>query len=71
MGKPPHYRVYLLRCWQEHSQRRHAQASWRFSLEEPQAGQRRGFPNLSSLTAFLAKSLAGECVEPDRNLEEL
>ena len=47
---PPRYRGYMLRFWQERSQRG-AQVVWRFSLDDPHTGERRGFADLAALIA--------------------
>ncbi|WP_129671910.1 hypothetical protein [Candidatus Chloroploca sp. Khr17] len=57
MEKLPEYRVYLLRCWQERSQKEPSQAKWNFTIEDPKTRQRHGFPDLDSLTAFLKTQL--------------
>ena len=49
---PPEYHAYLLRFWEERGEQG-ASAAWRFSLEDPQTGQRQGFADLGSLTAWL------------------
>lgn len=46
---PTRYRSYLLRLWAEGGD-----TVWRFSLEDPRTGERRGFADLAELTAFLA-----------------
>ncbi len=33
---------------------------WRFSLEDPRTGQRRGFPTLAALFVALEQEVAGE-----------
>ena len=58
----PRYCSYLLRCWQERSLRQSA-ADWRFSLEDPHTGQRRGFVTFEALVAFLRQELLDE--KPD------
>jgi hypothetical protein len=50
MGKPPTYLAYLLRLWQVEI--RHKPV-WHASLEDPHTGERKGFPDLESLCAFL------------------
>ena len=56
----PRYHTYLLRCWQEQSTQDHETVNtWRFSLEDPQTGQRRGFANLETLL----NALLGELVD--------
>ena len=46
------YQSYLLRVWRDEP---HPEASspWRFSLEDPRTGVRRGFQNLELLMTFL------------------
>ena len=48
------YRVYVLRSWQERTPAAEAPAVWRFSLEDPNTRQRRGFADLEALMSFLA-----------------
>ena len=58
-AKPPRYRSYLLTFWEE---RRHDPAlpvTWRFALEDPHTGERRGFDSLDALTAALDHEMAG------------
>jgi hypothetical protein len=58
-AKPPRYRSYLLTFWEE---RRHDPAlpvKWRFALEDPHTGDRRGFGSLEALTAALHHEMAG------------
>jgi hypothetical protein len=51
-GAPPIYHSFLLRLWRESEY-----GAWRASLENVITGERHGFPNLTSLFAFLqAKS---------------
>jgi hypothetical protein len=45
--------VYVLRLWREPTE---AEA-WRFVLEEPQTGQRRGFADFGALMEFLEREL--------------
>ena len=47
-GASPSYRSYLLRLWRESEY-----GAWRASLESVTTGERRGFPNLPSLIAYL------------------
>ena len=44
------YRSFLLRLWQVDTEDKRA---WRFSLENPVTGERRGFANLGELLVFL------------------
>jgi hypothetical protein len=65
--RPPVYRSYLLRFWQERSEQL-PQTLWRFSLEDPLTARRQGFPNLEALTSWLraemtrAQDAAGDSV---------
>lgn len=47
----PDYHSYLLRFWHERSLEQ--ADAWRFSLENPQSGKRRGFGSLVELVRFL------------------
>lgn len=49
----PRYHVYMLRFWESHPQWLGGPTSWRFSLEDPASGVRRGFSDLEGLIAFL------------------
>lgn len=60
----PAYHAYLLRFWQE-GYREITGRPWRFSLEDVQAGTRRGFRDLDSLLAFL-QDLTGATPESGR-----
>ncbi|HEY4722065.1 MAG TPA: hypothetical protein VII92_09480 [Anaerolineae bacterium] len=53
--QPPRYQAYLLRLWEEYPHSDWA-AEWRFSLEDPHTGERRGFADLDRLIAFLRKN---------------
>ena len=59
LDRPPRYRSYLLAFWEERSQVPSAPAVWRFSLEDPHTGQRRGFATLESLVAALQRETEG------------
>lgn len=48
------YIVYVLRFWSENDDR----GGWRFSLEDPRTGARRGFAGLEELTSFLLQETA-------------
>jgi hypothetical protein len=57
--KPPPYRTYLVRCWQEREAALGEESHWRFWLEEISHKQRKkGFGNLEALFAFLRTELA-------------
>ena len=60
---PPRYCSYLLRCWEERSDDPLSPHPWRFSLEDPHTGQRRGFATFEALVAFLRQELWDE--KPD------
>ena len=64
LGAAPRYRAYLLRCWSEHSPAAGAPAAWRYSLEDPHTGERRGFADLAALLGFLRAELALGCDDP-------
>jgi hypothetical protein len=55
--EPPRYRSYLLTFWEEQSQDPAASAVWRFSLEDPRTGRRRGFADLEALIAALEQEM--------------
>jgi hypothetical protein len=46
--KPAEYRSFLLRLWLDSDSQ-----MWRFSLEDPHTGERRGLANLDKLLEFL------------------
>ncbi len=58
LGDAPRYRAYLLRCWAEHGQDAITSLTWRYSLEDPHTGERRGFPTLAAMVAFLEVAMA-------------
>jgi hypothetical protein len=61
MSNPSKRFVYVLTAWQERPASPQRTAVWRFSLEDTRAQQRRGFGDLTALTAFLeAQMEAGE-----------
>jgi hypothetical protein len=49
----PKYRAYLLRLWQETPG-----ARWRASVQETTGGERRAFPDLEALFAYLCQVAA-------------
>lgn len=55
--KPPRYRSYLLTLWEERSRDPKVPEVWRFSLEDPGTGQRRGFASLEEMVVFLRTEL--------------
>jgi hypothetical protein len=56
--RPPQYRAYLLRFWQEAGRYSGASAEWRFSLEDPHTGERLGFASMEKLAAFLRQTMS-------------
>ena len=56
-GKHSRYQVYVLRLWQEPGNTGEPSAAWRFVLEEPKTGQRRGFADFSTLIDFLKSEM--------------
>jgi hypothetical protein len=54
------YRAYILRLWQERPVSSDRSAVWRFSVEDPRTGQRRGFGSLEELMAFLRTQMEAE-----------
>ncbi len=61
---PPPYCAWLLRCWAAPGQTASGGAGWRFTLEDPHTGERRGFADFAALVAFLRAELAGRAEEP-------
>ena len=62
--KPPRYRSYLLSFWEERSQNPDTPVVWRFSLEDPHTGQRRGFASIEKVMAFLRTELVSNRDKP-------
>lgn len=56
----PRQRVYILRFWETRSLPPDAPVTWRFSAQDPQTGERRGFADLDGLMAFLAAQTSEE-----------
>lgn len=56
--RPPSYRAFLLRIWEERGGEGARSSAWRFSLEDPESGKRRGFADVQALTDFLQAELA-------------
>ena len=55
--KPPHYRAFLLRCWEGRGQGAKCGVVWRFSLKDAHTGQRQGFASRVKMVAFLRSQL--------------
>jgi hypothetical protein len=62
--RPPGYRSYVLRFWQERSDQP-TLTVWRFSLEDPSTDERYGFPDLQALIEWLRAEMAKE--QPSAN----
>ncbi len=58
--RPPPYCAFLLRCWQERSTSNPELVAWRFSLEDPHTGARRGFASLAAVVAAVQDALASD-----------
>ena len=58
LPNPPlsQYQSYLLRIWREEPHTK-TSSPWRFSLEDPHTGFRRGFQDLELLMTFLVDQL--------------
>ena len=64
LGRPPRYCAYLLRCWESPDQGDGFLPAWRYSLEDPHSGARRGFASLEALVAHLRAELGLDAAEP-------
>ena len=49
------YRSFLLRLWEVDVEKRRA---WRFSVEDPVTGERKGFANIAKLMSFLMEEIS-------------
>ena len=65
--KPPHYRTYLLTFWEERNGDPTESTVWRFSLEDPRTGQRRGFADLEALMDALEQDISSSGGTVKRN----
>lgn len=54
-ARPPRYHVLVLSLWEEEGRGAGDSRTWRFSLESPQIGGRKGFRSLTELAAYLAE----------------
>jgi hypothetical protein len=59
-ARPARYGAYLLRYWEVRSEHPGRPSTWRFSLQEAGAGERRAFRDLEHLMAFLEQELRRE-----------
>jgi hypothetical protein len=55
--RPPRYRTYLLTLWEERGREKSAHVVWRFRLEDPRTGKRRGFATVEGLVAALEEEM--------------
>ena len=60
----PRYCSWLLRCWELRGSGGAGGAGWRFSLEDPHSGERRGFATFDALVAHLRAELGLDAPEP-------
>lgn len=51
------YRSFLLRLWQVDAKETQA---WRFSLEDPVTGERKGFANIAKFMSFLMEEIGND-----------
>jgi hypothetical protein len=70
MSSDPHYRVYVIRCWEEQSIPADA-TIYRFTLEVPGTGQRLGFTSSQALMDEIGRRLTEPVTEqPDTCLND-
>jgi hypothetical protein len=55
---PRRYCAWLLRCWEARDRGPEPRPTWRYSLEDPHSGARRGFASFEALVAHLRAELA-------------
>ena len=58
------YCAWLLRCWEARGQGADPLITWRYSLEDPNSGARRGFASFEALVAQLRAELGLDAAEP-------
>ncbi|TAH48087.1 MAG: hypothetical protein EYC68_22295 [Chloroflexota bacterium] len=63
-SRNPGYRSFLVRMWIEHSST-HAEnavqeSTWRFSVEDPRTGERRGFSRFANVIDFLQGQMSSQ-----------
>lgn len=61
-NSPAHYKVYVIRCWEEHHTPTDT-VSYRFTLEVPGTGQRLGFTSSGALMDEVERRLAEDSTE--------
>ena len=62
--KPPVYRSYLLRLWEERSEQP-VMRVWRFSLEDPLTTRQHHFASLEALTTWLKTEMSDASQSPN------
>ena len=63
-GEKSRYQVYVLHRWREPADTIEHTPTWRFIIEEPKTGQRRGFKDLAALMDFLKMEMQrGETID--------
>ena len=55
--QPPRYHIYLLTLWEERNEDPNSPTMWRFRLEDPRTGRRRGFANVEALVEALKREV--------------
>ena len=58
------YCAWLLRCWEVRGHGSESRMTWRYSLEDPHSGGRRGFASFEALVAHLRAELGLDATEP-------
>jgi len=58
------YCAWLLRCWEVRGHGSDRPMTWRYSLEDPHSGARRGFASFEALVAHLHAELGLDVAEP-------
>ncbi|MEZ4863684.1 MAG: hypothetical protein R3C14_20350 [Caldilineaceae bacterium] len=62
--RPIAYRIFLLTLWIEDATDLADPESWRFRLEEPKRGQRRGYVGMPALVAGLIQEVCNDRDHP-------
>jgi hypothetical protein len=57
VNEPPRYHTLLLTLWEERNHDPDLPAVWRFRLEDPRTGQKRGFVSLDGLMVALEQQM--------------
>ena len=68
---PPRYHTFLVTLWEERNQDSNLPSVWRFRLEDPRTGQRRGFTNLQALMAILEQEMVEDREKKEGKNEEI